>query len=100
MYYMKVANRQNDFTLGYEVRAYETKSDRQKALDYLWDHGSNGMFCSRKEVEQNYGKDFDVYTYDEQGRQYTHLDPFCKGIVDTEFYKNERSYTWLSAYQN
>lgn len=93
MYYMKVANRHNDFTSGFEVRAYETKSDRQKALDYLWDHGSNGMFCSRTEVEQNYGKDFDVYKDDEQGRQYTHLDPYCKGIVDTEFYKNERSYT-------
>ena len=95
MKYMKVSNRFNDFTLiGCEIRAYDNAQDRQKALDHLFASGLNGRFCTRREVEQRYGKDFEIYREDENGDKYTHLDPFCAGVVDREFFKN-RAYRFL-----
>lgn len=71
MKYMKVGPRDNNFIdyenglpYNYVIYAYENAKERQEALDQLWAAGRhNGMFCTRKEVEKYYGKNFGVNKY-------------------------------------
>ncbi len=93
-YYMKVSdNRHNDFTVGaydgqpinFEIRAYESKEDRKNALASLFEQGGNGMFCTWKEVESYYGKDFEIGMFVFADIEYVEInrderDPFYTGI--------------------
>lgn len=92
MKYLLVRNRTNDHTL--QIRAYDNAEKRKLGGEHIWEkEGLNFLFCTRKEVETEYGKDFGVYTPEEGHDSIVNIDPYASGVVDFEFYKSARSWT-------
>lgn len=44
--------------LNFTIYAFETKAERQAAIDAMWEAGGNGFKLTRKDVEGYYGREF------------------------------------------
>lgn len=72
--------------MNFEIRAYDTAQERKKALDWLWENGSNGMKITRKEAERYFGRDFCLLQAGQilNPEAFAPVDPYVHGIVVNE----------------